>query len=72
MEQDMVTLGLRSLLVCEEVRERTAVYYKPSHYCLRKFQSGAGSCSTEQSAFRPTDLVIATPTPLMLPSPVQL
>lgn len=27
MEQDMVTLGLGSLLVCEEVRERIAVYY---------------------------------------------
>ena len=26
MEQDMVTLGLGSLLVCEEVQERIAVY----------------------------------------------
>ena len=41
---------------------------KPSHYCLRKFQSGAGFCSTEQSAFRSTDPFISTPTPLMLPS----
>jgi len=114
MEQDMVTLGLGSLLVCEEVQERIAVYYilvaaaaaaaaslqscptlcdpidgsppgssvpgilqakvliKPSHYCLRKFQSGAWFCSTEQSAFRSTELFIFTPTPLMLPSPVQL
>ena len=110
MEQDMVTLGLGSLLVCEEVQERIAVYcilvaasaaapaslqscptlcdpidglppgssvpgilqakalIKPSHYCLRKFQSGAGFCSTEQSAFRSTDPFISTPTPLMLPS----
>jgi len=107
MEQDMVTLGLGSLLVCEEVQERIAVYYilvaaaaslqscptlcdpidgllpgssvpgilqakvliKPSHYCLRKFQSGAGFRSTEQSAFRSTELFIFTPTPLTLPSP---
>lgn len=77
MKQDMVTFGLESLLVCEEVQERTVVYYILSFHqtqpCwLRKSQSGVGFCSTEQSAFKYAEIFICTPTPLMLRSPAQL